>query len=424
MTTEGSVPGALFGGDWAWLHSVRERLEADGGAVTVVLDLAILTPGQLGTLRWLMRWSATASGRKRVSLARLERELSTRVTAGLGLRETLAVLKGGDLADRRAELRTDRARKEQEAKAAHADLLPLTAGVPELAREHEALLASPPSPGLRVPSGSRCRTTSWPVYDAAVRAAVVWYRSTATGQRVAAKELAGQAWQNTKGWTLPRQIAFQNLVGRPFEQAVDEADTEIRLRGPLTWVSDDIVADADAAACRPWLSVPSHGIRSLGYTRCDAVGVLLVENLEAFQRVCEIPEVAEKWLCVWGQGYVRTGLVKFLQNLDLPLAAWGDLDADGIKIIADIAERVRRPIRAVGMDVALWQNGVKREQSAGQLARGRELAASLRTGCPPSLRELASAIATSGHGCEQETLYAEVLPTLPAQLEAVLSEHR
>ncbi|WP_284747951.1 hypothetical protein [Amycolatopsis sp. RTGN1] len=92
--------------------------------------------------------------------------------------------------------------------------------------------------------------------------------------------------------------------------------------------------------------------------------------------------------------------------------------------MAIVAERVRRPIHAVGMDVALWQNGVKREQSPGELARGRELAASLHTYCPPSLGELASAIAASGHGCEQETLYAEVLPTLPAQLEAVVSEHR
>ncbi|MEU7638907.1 MULTISPECIES: hypothetical protein [unclassified Streptomyces] len=38
----------------------------------------------------------------------------------------------------------------------------------------------------------------------------------------------------------------------------------------------------------------------------------------------------------------------------------------------------------------------------------------------PALRDLAEEIArTGGHGCEQETLYDDVLPTLPGLLKAV-----
>lgn len=416
-----TVPAALSGDDWAWLRTtVRERVEADGGAVSVVLDLSELEPGEQDTLRWLLGWKVTDVGRKRVTLERLDRELRRRVTDGISLRETLAALSGGVLADRRAERQSERARRAAEALAVHAELVALTASCPDLAAEHRVLAAAPPQPVLRVPAGSAAGTSKWPVYEAALRAAVLWFRKSAASERVSAKELAGQAWRNTKRWTLPRQLAFTNLIQRQFEQAVDEADTEVRLRGPLTWVAEGTIADA--AACRPWLSVPAQGLRTLGYTTCAAHGILLIENLEAFERVCELPEVSERWLCVWGQGYVRDGVVRFLRSLDLPLAAWGDLDADGIRIITDVGARVGRPIRAVGMSTRLWQQGVKREQTPDQLHRGRVLAASLSASCAPDLRELAAAIATTGEGCEQETLYTEVLPTLGVELAKVLAD--
>ena len=65
---------------------------------------------------------------------------------------------------------------------------------------------------------------------------------------------------------------------------------------------------------------------------CSAVGVFLVENEDAFAQVCKLPDVAEQWLCIWGAGYAAHGLAAFLKAMaPLPVAAWSDLDAHGIR---------------------------------------------------------------------------------------------
>jgi hypothetical protein len=124
---------------------------------------------------------------------------------------------------------------------------------------------------------------------------------------------------------------------------------------------------------------------------------------------------------VWGSGYASRGLVTFLRDLDLPIAAWGDLDADGVAIILDLESRVGRPVRSVGMTVDLWRSGEKREQDEEQLTRARSLAAKIDASRHPELRELITAIAESGDGCEQEPLHPQVLPTLSAELTRILS---
>jgi len=116
---------------------------------------------------------------------------------------------------------------------------------------------------------------------------------------------------------------------------------------------------------------------------------------------------------------VQDGIIAFLKLMnDIPIAAWGDLDAYGIQIIDSMALRLGRTVTPVGMSVDLYSNGTKYtpKDLPDSLNVARKMAA---TGIE-SLQDLAQAIvATGGLGCEQETLYAKVLPVLAQQLAAL-----
>lgn len=416
-----TVPEVLWAPQWNWLRTtVRSRLEEDNGAATVWIDLNALPDREQRTLRWLLTWPATHQGKRKVDLRRLDRELTTRITDGVSLQDTLAAL-GGELDDVRERRRKARRDKVASDARTWTELLQLTADVPELANERTGLQRTPPSPALHVPSGSRTGTTRWCVFEAALRAAAAYYLARRDDERFSPKGLAGQAWRDTKKtWTMHRRFAFQELVGLPFHEALDVPDTELRMRGPLVWVCKDVVANA--RICEPWLSVPARGLRVLGTTDFAAKGILLVENSDTFEQVCRKPEIVERWLCVWGKGFVSTGLIDFLHDRPVPIAAWGDLDAHGIKIIHDVARRTGVPVHPVGMSVQLWDAGVRRKQSEENLASARTLAAELVNSGPPALRPLAAAIAETGDGCEQEPLARKVLPTLLDDLKRI-EEH-
>ncbi|MFF7366067.1 Wadjet anti-phage system protein JetD domain-containing protein [Streptomyces sp. NPDC008125] len=148
-------------------------------------------------------------------------------------------------------------------------------------------------------------------------------------------------------------------------------------------------------------------------------GIVLVENEDAFQQVCKIPEIVDHWLCVWGAGYATDGLVEFLRTMTpLPVTAWQDLDAHGIRIIHNLTERIERHVTPVGMDVELYRAGPKYKQEPSKLEKNLELASELALKGPLALREI---VANGGEGCEHETLYAQVLPTLSARLNDVLA---
>ncbi|MFE7184265.1 Wadjet anti-phage system protein JetD domain-containing protein [Streptomyces erythrochromogenes] len=303
----------------------------------------------------------------------------------------------------------------------HSELLHLMSDIPQLAAERQLLADTPPGRVLKVPEGTATRAEDWRVYELAVRAASTWWPAQGQPRKITAKELAGRSLRDTKStWTPARQQAFSNLIGVPFDQAVDRADTDLRIRGPLQWRVGTVIADT--AACDPWLSLPARGVHALGMISCDARGLFIVENEDTFEQICKIPEITDTWLCVWGKGYATNGLVELLRTLDgLPLVAWGDLDAHGIRIITNLADRVARPVTPVAMTVDLYRAGVKYFQPPEKLAGNRELAIQLAQEALPALRELAGEIArTGGEGCEQETLYDEVLPALPGLLEAVL----
>jgi hypothetical protein len=124
---------------------------------------------------------------------------------------------------------------------------------------------------------------------------------------------------------------------------------------------------------------------------------------------------------VWGAGYATHGLAAFLKAMaPLPVAAWQDLDAHGIQIIANLTERIGRPVTPVGMDVDLYRHGTKYRQKPEKREGNRKLAEQLAASGPPALRALSAEIAANGgDGCEHETLYREVLPTLANTLDRI-----
>jgi hypothetical protein len=341
----------------------------------------------------------------RVDLATLDRLLRAG-PAQRGLPDIVVALTGQPLLQRQVHLKA-RAATNQQVKR---ELLGLMEGVPELLPEMALLESALDGPIPRVPPGTRAGTSSWTVYEAAVKAACAWWIARREGRRMAAKQLAGQAFKDTKGWTDQRRLAFANLVHQPFDQAVDGADIPIRLSGPLVWIIDEIVADA--AAAHPWIALPAHGVRALGYVHCEAKGILVVENVEAFERVCLDGDITNSWLCVWNQGNPSKRLMRFLADLGLPLAAWCDLDAYGIRMIANMQKETGQAVTPVGMSVTSWRDGTKRIQDDRQLASAKKVAAELSVGGPLQLRDLAAAIAETGECCEQETLYEQVIPTL------------
>lgn len=296
--------------------------------------------------------------------------------------------------------------------AIRVELVRVMEAVPKLAHERDLLLALPKGSKLTVPSASSAGTDRWTVYEAAVRAASVWWSRTSSGERMTAKELAAIALRGSKKWSTARRQSFANLIGTPFDRAVDQTDTEVRLRGPLVWSVGGVAADATRG--RPWISLPVNGVRLLGLVECEAVGILLIENEDTFERICTQTDLSDDWLLIWGAGYASTGLAVLLRSFpDLPLAAWCDLDAHGIQILTELTDRVGRPIRPVAMDQNLFDRGVKYQQEPEKQKANLDLAERLTASAPASLLPLAKAIVRAkGAGCEQESLYLEVIPHL------------
>jgi hypothetical protein len=303
--------------------------------------------------------------------------------------------------------------------ALRSEMLGLMEQADELRHERILLAACPPRSPIRVPPGSATGSAAWSVYENAIRAAAVWWPHRHSGKEpLTAKGLAAKAFRDSKDWTPERELAFSNLIAMSFDQAVPQADTEIRIRGPLVWRLGRVAADA--AIAEPWISVPAKGVRAAGIIRCTAVGILVVENSDTFEQVCNVPEITSRWLCIWAKGYTSRGVLALLSHLaPLPVTAWCDLDADGIGIIDVISRELKRPVTPVGMDIELWRSAPHRKQDADQIARDKGRAAKLAAQGPGPLQELASEIAMYGGSCEQEAIQDQVIPDLARVLSAI-----
>ena len=301
---------------------------------------------------------------------------------------------------------------------ARAQLLSLMNDIPELAEERMLLSKVEMGSPLRAPIGSRTRGNLWPVYEAAIRAASIWWPAQNTrNRRLTKRELAAKALGGSKNWTPARQQAFENLICMPFDRAVDKAEYEIRLRGPLRWSIGSVIADASKG--KPWIGLPTEGVRLVGRIQRSAHGVLIIENSDTFQQVCQRQDISGTWLCVWGKGSVADGIVAFLKSMDdLPIAIWCDLDAYGIRIVHELSQRLGRNLIPVGMTAELYANGIKYRPDNPE--ESQRVARKMAEEGPQALRILAHAIAEAdGLGCEQETLYDDVLDTLSSRLREI-----
>lgn len=325
-------------------------------------------------------------------------------------------------ADELTELRPQR--DPDEVRRELLDLLDGLKSPPPLVAERAVLYAVPAGAALAPPPGTTTTAKSWITYEAALRAACRWARM----DRVpGAAELAGLAWGDTHiKWSTARSIVFSQLVGREFSQAVKKSDITIRVRGPLVWQQGSAIADATRS--RPWIGLPSEGVRLVGDVKFTATGILLVENAETFQEVCEISEVAESWLCVWGQGKAIVNTIDLISALPpVRVAGWMDLDAAGLQIFSMLTERLGRTATPVGMDLELLRSGPARKRPSREEERkaeqeDRRLAADLKDRLPDSLREVAEHIEATGKSVEQQTLHDIVLPALPRLLAAIAEE--
>lgn len=300
------------------------------------------------------------------------------------------------------------------------ELLELMLPVPQLERERALLASMEPSATDRVPPRSATKAGAWPSYATAIKAAAWWWPRHLAGETTPAKGLAASALGGAKKWTTAGKLAFQNLVGMAFDQALAVEDTEIRLNGPLVWRVDDVIVDARLGD--PWVSIPASGALRLGALVGRPDGMLLVENQTNFQHVCTDSTVPENWLCVWIAGFASEGLVRFIRKFsDWPLAAWCDLDPSGIDIIQNLMRETGRHVHAVGMEPELWKAAAKRADPAEKRAKWRERAKHLAAEGPQHLRPLAHAIATTGERVEQEELavYDRVIPTLAERLRGL-----
>jgi hypothetical protein len=297
---------------------------------------------------------------------------------------------------------------------ARAALLEIMAGVPELSDEAEFLAVVSHDAPLRVPDRSRTGTSAWTVYDAAIRTAAYFLQHQRPDSPLTEREVAAHALPDSKEWTPARRTAFELLVGESAGDRLSAMEHDIRVRGRLRWSVGPVVADAMRGY--PWIGLPSGGIHVIGQIERDVRGVLVVENADTFQYVCLRPDVTDTWLCVWGRGSTTDGVLNFLKTMnDLPIAAWCDLDARGIEIVTELAGRLGREITPVGMGVELFVDG--KQYVPKNLADSLKVAKKMTVDGHPALQDLAKAIVASGGlGCEQETLYDDVPPTLAREL--------
>jgi hypothetical protein len=254
----------------------------------------------------------------------------------------------------------------------------------------------------------------WSVYDAAIRTAAYFLQHQRPDIPLTEREVAAHALPDSKEWTPARRAAFELLVGGSGNDRLSAMDHDIRVRGRLRWSVGPVAADAMRG--HPWIGLPSGGIHVIGQIERDVRGVLVVENADTHQHVCLRPDVTDTWLCVWGRGSTTDGVVNFLRTMnDLPIAAWCDLDARGIEIVTELAGRLGREVTPVGMGVELFVGG--KQYVPKNLADSLKVAKKMTVDGHPALRDLAKAIVTSGGlGCEQETLYDKVPPTLAREL--------
>lgn len=188
---------------------------------------------------------------------------------------------------------------------------------------------------------------------------------------------------------------------RPFHHPV-------HLRGPLAVPAMGL----DCSAVRPFIALPSAAA-GLIVPMAPIAAVLTIENYASFNRhVAEVEQ--DGVVVVYGGGFASPAVVAALRALasaapDATFHHWGDIDAGGVRILANLEERVGRWFRPHLMDASLAEaRGVprppmpalRRIADAGGGAAG--LARYLGEGSPRHLEQESTAPSAIplGEGCD------------------------
>ncbi|MEU3228624.1 Wadjet anti-phage system protein JetD domain-containing protein [Nocardiopsis alba] len=307
------------------------------------------------------------------------------------------------------------------------DLLDMLKDVEELRGEYELLLQQE---NASVPPKSATGTAHWQTYEFVLRAARQWWTRENKDRLPLRRELLSISHGDSRGtkedWSRAREQAFENLFDEYITELVEVPDHEIRVKGPLIWHKNDGKV-VDAIKADPWAGLPSKGVQTVGRLELvDPVGVFILENSDTFHRVCQIPEIVDRWICVWGSGYTSPDLMGFLKMLpSLPVAVWGDIDAHGIEIIVNLREGVSTEVHPVAMTAQAWLKGPhRRKLKPGRRDEDARKASRLVNRVPGELRQVTELIAghpeLAGLGLEQQAQHDDVLPGLPGLLARVL----
>lgn len=218
------------------------------------------------------------------------------------------------------------------------------------------------------------------------------------GVMPSARELAGLV-DHTKAWTPRRKELVAELLGAPFEKLVSMLDRQLGIRGPVTNPEGGLWASA---------------IGTVDLTVGNAVGMVLVENLETFRTLSALAESA--WIVVHvpgGPPPAECELVARLAALtpELPIEAAFDLDPAGIRIARVLQERTGVDLSTSAMTPDLL-NDAPHHLELTEWDRERVIRLDGRAG---SLEPLRAEIASSGRKVEQEVLQRRLLEVLVGQ---------
>lgn len=110
---------------------------------------------------------------------------------------------------------------------------------------------------------------------------------------------------------------------------------------------------------RPYVGVPPEWL--------DTVTVdgqpdyfLVIENLASFNR--HVREVDDAGIILYSGGFPALAVLKAIRRMDallpadVPFFHWGDVDADGVRILQHIARSINRPLRPHLMGVDAWNH--------------------------------------------------------------------
>ncbi|WP_161957967.1 Wadjet anti-phage system protein JetD domain-containing protein [Azospirillum palustre] len=110
---------------------------------------------------------------------------------------------------------------------------------------------------------------------------------------------------------------------------------------------------------RPYVGVPPEWLETLAVAGRPEY-FLVIENLASFNR--HVREVEDSSIVLYSGGFPALATLKAIRRMDallpadVPFFHWGDIDADGVRILQHIARSIDRPLRPHLMGVDAWSD--------------------------------------------------------------------